>query len=100
MPYPNEHACRLNEPGKYKQFRRQSRKSSNGKTYDVIFGIFSRGGRNVSEEQAYRYPKGSWTASEARAHCRDHKGSFEAAAQQMTVKDLLPDIEDCNRGGK
>jgi hypothetical protein len=94
MPYPNEHACRLNEPGKYKEFRRKSRKSSSGKIYDVIFGIFNRGGKSVSEEQAYRYPKKSWSASEAKAHCREHDGRFEAAIQEMDLKDILPDMEE------
>lgn len=32
-------------------------------------------------DQAYRYPKKTWTESEARAHCKDHSGiSFEAAS--------------------
>jgi hypothetical protein len=30
-------------------------------------------------EQAYRYPKDEWSADEARAHCKEHEGSFEAA---------------------
>lgn len=99
MPYPNEHACRLQEPGKYKEFRRQSRKSSGGKTYDVIFGIFIKDGNRTSEEQAYRYPKKSWSAAEARAHCKEHKGRFEAASQEMKLEDLLPDMADCDCKG-
>jgi hypothetical protein len=34
-------------------------------------------------EQAFRYHKDTWTASEARTHCKDHDGKFEAA----TTKD-------------
>ena len=33
------------------------------------------------EEQSYRYPKDTWSASEAGAHCKKHGGSFEAAAK-------------------
>lgn len=93
MPYPNEHACRLNPPGKYKSFARQKRKSSGGKIYSVIFGIFMKGGKKTSEEQAYRYPKASWTAAEARAHCKDHNGSFEAASKEM-ANPLIPDWDE------
>jgi len=99
MPFPNEHSCRLNPPDKYKEFRRQTRKSSDGKTYSVIFGIFIKDGKRTSEEQAYRYPKDKWTAAEARAHCREHKGRFEAALQEMGLKNFLPDLEDCGCGG-
>lgn len=75
MPYPNEHACRLQDPGKYSKFRRGTR-SHAGKIYSIIFGIIAPG---KSEEQAYRYNKSTWSANEARAHCKSHGGSFEAA---------------------
>jgi hypothetical protein len=74
-PYPNEHACRLNDPGKYERFVRIKRKH-NGKEYSAIIGFKKGGG---SEDQAYRYPKDTWSETEARAHCKDHDGSFEAA---------------------
>lgn len=77
MPYPNEHACRLKPPGKYSRFSRGTRKSKNGKIYSIIFGILSPG---KSEEQAYRYKKSTWQASEARSHCSRHGGQFEAAS--------------------
>lgn len=76
MPYPNEHACRLKSPSKYSRFRRATRKSGGGKIYSVIYGIIRQG---KSEEQAYRYNKSSWSASEARSHCSRHGGRFEAA---------------------
>ena len=90
MPYPNEHACRLQPPDKYDSFARQKRKSSGGKVYSVIFGILRKAGKRTSEEQAYRYPKGSWTASEARSHCKDHGGSFEAATSEFDTNPLIP----------
>jgi len=80
-PYPNEHACRLHEPGGYERFARMKRKH-NGKEFSVIIGFKKGGG---SEDQAYRYPKETWSAAEAGAHCKDHKGSFEAALKGKSL---------------
>ena len=83
MPYENEHACRLKEPGLFERFTRKTLKH-NGKEYDVIIGFKKGGG---SEVQAFRYPKGSWSESGARAHCKDHDGSFEAAKKCIGCND-------------
>jgi hypothetical protein len=58
----------------------------NGKIYDAIIGFLKGGG---SETQALRYPKKSWTEGEARAHCKEAGGSFEAAreVQEMDMSD-------------
>jgi len=80
MPYPNEHACRLREPGEFREdtFRRITREAENGKKYDVIMGKLK--GESTMTEQAYRYPKDSWSVNEARAHCKKHNGKrFEPA---------------------
>lgn len=77
-PYPNEHACRLNDPGKYTRFTRMKRKH-NGKEYSVIIGFKKGGG---SEDQAYRYSKEIWSASEAGSHCKEHDGLFEPASKK------------------
>lgn len=76
-PYPNEHACRLNDPGKYEKFRRGKRKHD-GKEYSIIFG--KKKDSDTWEEQAYRYNKETWDAGAARSHCSNHNGSFEAAS--------------------
>ena len=39
-------------------------------------------GENTMTDQAYRYPKDTWEAAEARSHCKDHDGSFEAASEE------------------
>jgi Escherichia/Staphylococcus phage prohead protease len=75
-PYPNEHSCRLADPDNFSDFRRTTRKHE-GKEYSVIYGKEKDG--DAWDEQAYRYAKDTWTAEEARAHCKDHDGSFEAA---------------------
>lgn len=91
-PYPNEHACRLQDPGKFDRFRRGKRKHD-GKDYSIIFGHPKDGGG--WEEQAYRYPKDTWTAEQARSHCKDHDGgTFEAAsdgkADDAETKQAVP----------
>lgn len=93
-PYPNFHACRLRNPGDFKEgsFRTGSRKHG-GKTYSVIMGKLK--GETTMTEQAYRYAKSKWDAADARSHCKGHKGSFEAAAgdEDSTV----PDFEKAGR---
>lgn len=86
-PYPNEHACRLQDPASFQadSFRRTERKH-NGKTYSVIVGRPK--GQTATREQAYRYPRSGWTAAEARAHCTSHGGKgFEAATGEKGMDD-------------
>lgn len=86
-PYPNEHACRLKDPDQYDTCRRGSRQSD-GKKFYVIY-CKKTGGK--MEDQAYRYPKDTWSADEARAHCKEHDGSFEAAEKaQEPPQGALP----------
>jgi len=77
-PFPNQHACRLKDPGKYTRFVTMKRKH-NGKEYSAIVGFKKGGG---SEDQAYRYDKEIWSASEAGSHCKEHDGSFEPASKK------------------
>lgn len=90
-PYPNEHACRLANPDNFEKFRRGSREH-NGKKYSIIFG--KKKGEDSWAEQAYRYNKDTWTASEAGSHCKNHKGSFEAASGASMDE---PTAEECVR---
>lgn len=74
-PYPNEHSCRLKDPSGFqaKSFRRIKR----GKV-SLILGRLK--GQRTMTLQAIRYPKASWTESEAHANCSERKGRFEAAS--------------------
>ena len=84
MPYPNEHACRLRDPGDFQadSFRRTSR-THEGKRYAVIMGRLK--GEEELTEQAYRYPSDGWTADEARSHCDTHEGQeFSAASEEKS----------------
>ena len=85
MPMPNEHSCRLRPPGDFQDdsFRRTSRKHK-GKTYDIIMGKLK--GDDAMTEQAYRYGKDTWSAADARAHCKDHDGSFTAAGESDSAE--------------
>ncbi len=86
-PYPGEHACRLNEPGKYDSFARKNcGQKHDGKCIDIIYGIKD----NKSEIQALRYKKDVWDASAAKDHCGSRGGSFEAAkeAEPEIVKEF------------
>lgn len=89
MPYPNEYSCRLKNPDLFKDpWVRIKRKSKSvGKVYSVIRG--TRKTTNKYEDQAYRYPKTTWSAGEAGKHCRGHKGSYEALADTMKVDALV-----------
>ena len=86
MPYPEEHACRLNDPGKYDRFARKNcEQKHNGKCIDVIYGIKS----GKSEIQALRYPKKIWEVAAARAHCKKQEGKFEAAKKGNPIMQFM-----------
>jgi len=75
-PSKDNHVCRINS-GDYSTFRSEKREHD-GKPYTVRFGKKKADGK--MEEYEYFYPVGSWSASEAKAHCKNHKGTFEPAS--------------------
>lgn len=84
-PFPNEHACRLKDPGDFEEnsFKRLAREHE-GKKYGVIMGKLK--GEDTLTDQAFRYPKDVWTTDSAKAHCKDHKGiAFEPATEGKAV---------------
>jgi len=86
-PYPNEHACRLKDPGQFERFARKNcEQKHDEKCIDVIYGIKE----GKSEIQALRYKKEVWTASEAKSHCKTREGTFEAAAEEESVPEDIP----------
>jgi hypothetical protein len=84
MPYPNEHSCRIREPGEFEDgsFRR----IKSGKL-SIIIGKLK--GKPSTTTQAYRYPKDTWSAEAARAHCKAQGGRFEAASQDSREEDYV-----------
>lgn len=80
MPYPSEHAARINSPDKYKKIRRENDKFGLG--IDVIWGIKDDG---KTEVQAIRFDASKFTAAEARKWLKDHDYKpieFEAATEK------------------
>jgi len=78
-PYPNEHSCRLKPPNYKKYSRKNCYKKHDGKCIDFVFGII---GPDESELQSMRYPTKTWDESSARAHCKEHDGTFEPAKKE------------------
>jgi regulator of replication initiation timing len=82
LPYPAEHSCRLLDPDEVNVVGSGEREHD-GRTYRVIYGKPKGGDGSV--EQAYRYPKDTWSEPDARAHCMAHKGIlFEPARGQAS----------------
>jgi len=98
-PYPNEHACRLRDPGDFQSdsFRRVSREHDD-RAYGIIMGRLM--GETTMTEQAYRYPTAGWSESQAKAHCQDHDGRFEAAEKkrQRVLREYLEEFGDLGGG--
>ncbi len=87
-PYPNEHACRLEDPGKYIRIRRENDKF--GKGIHAIWGV--QAGSKPVELQAIRFDKTKFTAAEARSWLKSHKYTckmFEPASEKCEKCDKL-----------
>jgi len=63
-------------------------------------------GQDTTTAEAYLYPTGTWTEAQAREHCGEQKGSFEAAKPERekglqevieVIKELLPEAPDLER---
>lgn len=90
MPFPEEHSCRLEDPKKFDKFNRVNcDQKHDDKCIDVIYGIKE----GKSKIQALRYPKDVWDADDAKAHCKDRGGSFEAAKESDSKKEEPENIE-------
>jgi ClpP class serine protease len=87
MPYPNEHSCRLVDPGQCKDgsFRRETGGGQyNGKAYDIIWAETKRDDQTV--RQANRYPTSRWSEAQARDHCNSQDSiKFEPASGQTAT---------------
>ncbi len=65
-PFPNEHACRINDPKKYSSFSRENNKFAPG--IHAIWGIKE----GKSELQSIRFDKSKYGAAEAKKWAEDH----------------------------
>jgi hypothetical protein len=79
VPFPNEHAARQKEPGKYRGFRRSKLGFPEGIT--AIVGLLRGGGTEI---QSLRFDRKKWTVEQARRWLKKHnfKTTIEAAAKK------------------
>jgi hypothetical protein len=89
MPYPNQHSLRLQDPGKFDEFRTTAggklfNKVDVPKTISIIWGHLKGEDKGTFVPQALRFPIKSWTEEKAKAWIKDNevKGSFEAATEE------------------
>ncbi len=88
MPYPNEHSCRIKNPSSFQKdsFKRieggkkEGKGPRDGKKLSIIIGRLK--GETTTKTQAFRYPIETWTELQARTHCKENKGTFEAATKE------------------
>lgn len=93
-PFPNEHACRLNDPAKYTRFARKNcEQKSDDKCIDVIYGVKE----GKAEIQALRYPKSVWAPAAAKSHCSGREGLFEAASGGEEAASPCKELEEYER---
>ncbi|MCK9598398.1 MAG: hypothetical protein WC583_02830 [Candidatus Omnitrophota bacterium] len=88
MPYPNEHSCRIRQPGEFepKSFRRVT----SGRV-SLIIGKLK--GQTATTTQAIRYPKDAWTEAAARKDCASHDGRFEPASDKAQEMEDIRDFD-------
>lgn len=68
MPFLNQHAFRIKDPGKYEKFARKNIDAG----IDIILGIIG----DKSETQAYRFSSKSFTFDEAKKWMKDHNLTY------------------------
>jgi len=85
MPYPNEHAARINDPGKYKRIRRQNNKFGPG--IHALFGVPKEGDGGM-ELQAIRFDRSKFTPKQAKKWLKDHK--YTVALEKATKPKAAP----------
>lgn len=86
-PYPNEHAARQTDPGKYDSFRRGHPKGF-PEGVDVVYGIVN-GPPKKSEIQTIRFDSSKFTEAKAKQWLKDHNfsaGGFEASSKPKKTK--------------
>lgn len=82
-PFPNEHACRLLDPGGFKKgtFRRK-------KSGKVSLILAKKPGSDTMTLQSIRYPISDWSEKAAKASCKEKGGAFEAATKEEKVAEI------------
>lgn len=83
MPFPNEHAARQSDPGRFDRFRR-GKPEGFPSGVEAIWGIRADGGTEI---QSIRAKASEWTVAEFREWLEEH--DFKATIEQATEKFLF-----------
>jgi hypothetical protein len=86
MPYPNQHAARMRNPGDFQADSFRSKEMAPGVT--MVMGKLK--GEDTMTGQAMRFDKDKFTAAEAKTWMKEHKQkymSFEAATGEEKAKE-------------
>ena len=94
-PYENEHAARIEDPGKYDEFRRKNNHFKDG--VHAIFGIIEKPKRKA-ELQSIRFDKNKYTVAEAKKWLKDNDIKYTrfepAKGKEMEIERKEFSIED------
>ena len=90
MPYQNEHAARVQNPGKFKTIRRINDKFGAG--IDAIFG--KKTDDSPMELQAVRFDKDKYTPGEAKDWMKDHDIKYQEFEEAKDGDDDKEDSKD------
>jgi hypothetical protein len=74
MPYPNQHAARINSPLRFIDGSFRTKRIANG--VSIIVGRLITNNSGGMTVQAYRFDKTIFTADEARRWLKDHKINY------------------------
>jgi len=91
MPYPNEHAFRINDPDKYRRIRRENDKFGQG--IHVIFGITNDG---KAEVQAIRFDADKFTFADAEDWIKKHNYEPIEKERASDVQATLGQLLSCS----
>lgn len=83
MPFPNEHSCRLADPGGFKKdtFRRK-------KSGKVSLIMAKKPGSDTMTLQSIRYPTSDWSEKAAKDSCKEKGGAFEATSKEEKMQEI------------
>jgi ATP-dependent Clp protease protease subunit len=88
MPYPNEHAARVRDPGDFDDDSIRRKNITDG--VDLISGKLktANGPDDPMVEQAYRFDAEKFTAKQARKWCKDHDIDYISFEPATNSKDM------------
>lgn len=93
LPYPGEHAAKVEDPEKFEEFRRVQMKDGNEKPIGVDYIYGKPKGSDKWEIQSYRFDKKQFAPDEAKKWLKEHNittTAFEPADSEATKASEVP----------